>query len=171
MKKILVIICSVLLAAFLLTGCGSGTSDEAASDKLVVGATAKPHAEILEIVKPMLKSEGVDLEIKVFTDYVLLNPALNEKQIDANFFQHIPYLDEYNAKNNTNLTWSTMVHNEPMGVYSKKVASIDKIARDSKIGIPNDATNGGRALAVLEAAGVIKLKEGAGITATDKDIV
>jgi D-methionine transport system substrate-binding protein len=171
MKKTVIIVCSLLLTVFLLAGCGTGNKEEAASGKLVVGATAKPHAEILEIVKPMLKSEGIDLEIKVFTDYVLLNPALNEKQIDANFFQHIPYLEEYNAKNKTNLTWSTMVHNEPMGVYSKKVAAIDKVAQGSKIGIPNDATNGGRALAVLEAAGLIKLKEGAGITATDKDIV
>lgn len=137
----------------------------------MVGATAKPHAEILEVVKPLLQKEGVDLEIKVFTDYVLLNPALKDKQIDANFFQHVPYLDDYNAKNNANLIWTVKVHTEPMGVYSKKIDSLDKLADGAKVGIPNDATNGGRALNVLEKAELIKLKEGAGVTATDADII
>lgn len=111
------------------------------------------------------------MEIKVFTDYVLLNPALKDKQIDANFFQHIPYLDDYNAKNNDNLAWTVKVHSEPMGVYSSRIDNLDKLADEAKIGIPNDATNGGRALNVLEQAGLIKLKEGAGVSATDADIV
>jgi len=125
----------------------------------------------LEAAQPLLEKEGIELEIKVFTDYVLLNPALKDKQIDANFFQHIPYLDDYNAKNNANLAWVFKVHNEPMGVYSTKIDSLDKLADGAKIGIPNDATNGGRAINVLEAAGLLKLKEGAGVTATDADIV
>jgi D-methionine transport system substrate-binding protein len=123
------------------------------------------------VVKPILAKENVDLEIKVFTDYVQLNPALNDKQLDANFFQHIPYLEDYNKNNGTNLAWTVKVHTEPMGVYSKKLSTLDDLKDGANIGIPNDATNGGRALAVLEAAGVIKLKDGAGVTATDKDIV
>ncbi len=168
-KKFFALVGCLLLSAVLLVGCGG--QQDTGSEKLVVGATAKPHAEILEVVKPLLSEQGIELEVKVFTDYVLLNPALNEGQLDANFFQHIPYLDDYNAKNNTNLVWTTKVHTEPMGVYSKKVENIDSVANGAKIGIPNDATNGGRALAVLEKAGLITLKEGAGITATDKDIV
>lgn len=176
MKRFLVILGCLIFIAGILAGCGSKPAQETAGDsnapaKLVVGATAKPHAEILEVVKPILQKDNVDLEIKVFTDYVLLNPALKDKQIDANYFQHLPYLDDYNAKNNANLSWTVKVHTEPMGVYSKKVAELDKLADGASVGIPNDATNGGRALAVLEQAGLLKLKEGAGITATDKDIV
>jgi D-methionine transport system substrate-binding protein len=119
----------------------------------------------------MLAKENVDLEIKVFTDYVQLNPALKDKQIDANFFQHIPYLEDYNKNNNAELSWTVKVHNEPMGVYSEKVKDINEVADGAKVGIPNDATNGGRALMVLEKAGLIKLTEGVGVNATDKDII
>lgn len=173
MKKLFALLCTLALAVMVLAGCGSNeTNDTAAgSDKLVVGATAKPHAEILEVVQPLLEKEGIEIEIQVFTDYVLLNPALKDKQIDANFFQHIPYLDDYNAKNNAKLAWVAKVHNEPMGVYSTKIDSVDKLADGAQIGIPNDATNGGRALNVLESAGLIELKENAGVTATDADIV
>lgn len=177
MKKFLVLIGCLIFTAGVLAGCGSKPAaqdtagDSSAPAKLVVGATAKPHAEILEVVKPLLQKENVDLEIKVFTDYVLLNPALKDKQIDANFFQHTPYLEDYNAKNNANLSWTVKVHTEPMGVYSKKIEKLDTLAAGAKVGIPNDATNGGRALAVLEQAGLLKLKDGAGVTATDKDIV
>lgn len=177
MKRLVTLLCCLAMAVVVLTGCGGNNDNEPAkntaadSGKLVVGATAKPHAEILEVAKPLLQKEGVDMEIKVFTDYVLLNPALKDKQIDANFFQHIPYLDDYNAKNNDNLAWTVKVHSEPMGVYSSKIDNLDKLADEAKIGIPNDATNGGRALNVLEQAGLIKLKEGAGVSATDADIV
>lgn len=176
-KKLLVLITCLLLVSAVLAGCASQPSDKeagkAANDKavIVVGATAQPHAEILEIVKPLLAKENVDLQIKVFTDYAQLNPALNDKQIDANFFQHIPYLDDYNKNNKTTLAWTVKVHNEPMGVYSNQVKDITKVAQGAKIGIPNDATNGGRALMVLEKAGLIKLTEGIGVNATDKDIV
>lgn len=179
MKKTLVLIACLLLLLATAAGCGNKTAQEGdgadktnkSAAKIVVGATAQPHAEILEIVKPILAKENVDLEIKVFTDYVQLNPALKDGQIDANFFQHIPYLDDYNKKNNANLAWTVKVHNEPMGIYSKKIKSLDKLANGAKVGIPNDATNGGRALMVLEQAKLIKLKPGAGVTATDKDIV
>jgi D-methionine transport system substrate-binding protein len=178
MKRILVLICCALLLLGAVAGCGNKAEDKAANDndnaaatKLVVGCTAKPHAEILEVVKPILAKENVDLEIKVFTDYAQLNPALKDGQIDANFFQHIPYLEDYNKNNNANLAWTVKVHNEPMGIYSKKIASLDELANGATVGIPNDATNGGRALMVLEKANLIKLKEGVGVNATDKDIV
>ncbi|MGI5921737.1 MAG: MetQ/NlpA family ABC transporter substrate-binding protein [Syntrophomonadaceae bacterium] len=177
MKRFLVLICCALLLLGAVAGCG-GKNDQAAKDapadkttKLVVGATARPHAEILEVVKPMLAKENVDLEIKVFTDYAQLNPALKDGQIQANFFQHIPYLDDYNKNNNTDLTWTVKVHNEPMGVYSKKIKDLNELKDGATVGIPNDASNGGRALMVLEDAKLIKLKEGAGVTATINDIV
>jgi D-methionine transport system substrate-binding protein len=186
MKKILVCLLCLGLVAGLLVGCGGESAEEpepapsgeeqpgdgqaVAPTKIVVGVTPKPHGEILEVVQPLLAEQNIDLEIKPFTDYVLLNPALKDKQIDANFFQHIPYLEEYNAQNNADLIWTVKVHAEPMGVYSKKIAALDELADNARVGIPNDATNGGRALAVLENAGLIKLREGAGITATDRDI-
>jgi D-methionine transport system substrate-binding protein len=181
-KKTLVLIACLVLLVAAVSGCRSkDTAKDTAKDtnksatpaatKIVVGATAKPHAEILEVVKPLLAKENVNLEIKVFTDYVQLNPALKDGQIDANFFQHIPYLDDYNAKSKADLVWTVKVHNEPMGIYSKKIKSLDQLANGAKVGIPNDATNGGRALMVLAQANLIKLKDGVGVTATDKDIV
>lgn len=179
MKRILVLICCSLLLLGTVAGCGNkAANDKAAQDgdknapaKLVVGCTAKPHAEILEVVKPVVEKDNVDLEIKVFTDYVLLNPALKDGQIDANFFQHIPYLDDFNKNNKSDLKWTVKVHNEPMGIYSKKIKKLDELTEGAVVGIPNDATNGGRALMVLEKANLIKLKDGAGVTATTKDIV
>lgn len=181
-KRWLSIVTLLLAASFLVVGCGGGDTDKKAADKepaandqkavkLVVGATAKPHAEILEIVKPILAKDNVELEIKEFTDYVLLNPALKDGSIDANFFQHIPYLDDYNAKESADLVWVAKVHNEPMGVYSHKIDNLEKLEAGARIGIPNDATNGGRALMVLEQAGLLKLKEGVGVAATVNDIV
>lgn len=186
MKKILVFMLCLGLVVGLMAGCGGEGVDEpvppvgeegqpddeqaAAATKIVVGVTPKPHGEILEVVKPLLAEQNIDLEIKPFTDYVLLNPALKDKQIDANFFQHIPYLEDYNEQNNADLIWTVKVHAEPMGVYSKKIAALDELEDNARVGIPNDATNGGRALAVLENAGLIELREGAGITATDRDI-
>jgi D-methionine transport system substrate-binding protein len=177
MKKILVVLGCLLLMAGVLAGCAKkeapspNQSPQTEKTKIVVGATAKPHAEILEVVKPLLAKENIDLEIKVFTDYAQLNPALKDKQIDANFFQHIPYLDDYNKNNKADLIWTVKVHNEPMGVYSNKIKDINTVASGAKVGIPNDATNGGRALLVLESAKLLKLKEGVGVNATDKDIV
>ena len=177
MKKVLVLLLSLMVLALGVSGCGNGQQSDAEqpgkteTTKLVVGATAVPHAEILEVAKPLLEKENIELEIKVFTDYVQLNPALKDGQIDANFFQHIPYLDDYNQNNNADLVWTVKVHNEPMGVYSNKVAKLDELQDGAKVGIPNDATNGGRALMVLESAGLITLAEGVGVNATPHDIV
>ncbi|MEF2968509.1 MetQ/NlpA family ABC transporter substrate-binding protein [Paenibacillus sp. M1] len=137
--------------------------------KLVVGATV-PHADILKFIAPTLKEQGVELEVREFTDYVQPNVQLYEKQLDANYFQHQPYLDEQNAQNNFDLVPVVGVHVEPFGAYSKKLKSVDEIQDGAKVAIPNDPTNGGRALLLLEKQGLIKLKEDAGITATKSDI-
>lgn len=151
----------------------AGNAEQSASAepvKLVVGATV-PHADILKFVAPKLKEEGVELEVKEFTDYVQPNVQVFEKQLDANYFQHQPYLDDQNEKNSMDLVPVVGIHVEPFGAYSKKYTSADEIADGAKVAIPNDATNGGRALLLLEKQGLIKLKEGAGIAATKADIV
>jgi D-methionine transport system substrate-binding protein len=181
LKRILTLILCLGLIMVMVAGCGeenvkepdpspSGGEEVSTPVKLVVGVTPKPHGEIMDIVKPLLEQQNIELEIKPFTDYVLLNPALKDKQIDANFFQHIPYLEDYNSQNNADLIWTVKVHAEPMGVYSKKIDSLDQLKDGARVGIPNDATNGGRALVVLADAGLIELREDAGITATDRDI-
>ncbi|MBX6395162.1 MAG: MetQ/NlpA family ABC transporter substrate-binding protein [Alicyclobacillaceae bacterium] len=181
MKKALPIF-TIALALFL-TACGAGGSSGSpstgssggagATNKVIkVGATAVPHAEILEHIKPELAKEGIDLQVVTFSDYAQLNPQLVDKQLDANYFQHIPYLENFNKQKGTDLEWIAKVHIEPMGVYSKKIKAIDELkSKGGTVAIPNDATNGGRALALLAKAGVIQLKEGAGITATVRDIV
>lgn len=141
-----------------------------AADQLNVAATAVPHAEILEFVKPKLAEQGVDLKVKVFTDYVQPNVQVAEKRLDANFFQHQPYLDEFNKGKGTELVSVAGVHIEPFGAYSSKLKSLDDLPNGATVVIPNDATNGGRALLLLQKAGVITLKGDAGITATLKDI-
>ncbi|AKX50953.1 MetQ/NlpA family ABC transporter substrate-binding protein [Thiopseudomonas alkaliphila] len=137
---------------------------------LTVAATPVPHAEILEFVKPQLAKQGIELEVKVFTDYVQPNVQVAEGRLDANFFQHQPYLDEFNATKKTNLVSVAGIHIEPFGAYSAKLKSLEELPNKANVVIPNDATNGGRALLLLQQAGVLKLKEGAGITATPKDI-
>src|SRR5690606_12439185 len=141
-----------------------------AAEELNVAATAVPHAEILEFIKPALAEQGVDLKVKVFTDYVQPNIQVAEKRLDANFFQHQPYLDEFNKGKGTELVSVTGVHIEPFGAYSSQHKSLVDLPNGATVVIPNDATNGGRALLLLDKAGVIGLKEGAGITATPKDI-
>ena len=160
MKKLL----TALAAAAALT------SAAAHAGEISVAATAVPHAELLEFVKPALAKEGVELKIKVFTDYVQPNVQVAEKRLDANFFQHQPYLDEFNKSKGTHLVSVAGVHIEPFGAYSRKVEKLDELEAGATVVIPNDATNGGRALLLLQKAGVIKLKDGAGITATVKDI-
>ncbi|MFY9119686.1 MAG: MetQ/NlpA family ABC transporter substrate-binding protein [Syntrophomonadaceae bacterium] len=179
MKKLIVLVLSLVLMTAALVGCSGDTGNDQGqtpgpadqTEKLVVGATAKPHAEILKVVKPVLEADGVELEIKEFTDYVLLNPSLKDGEIDANFFQHIPYLDDYNSQNNADLKWIAKIHNEPMGVYSKTLTDVNELSEGAAVGIPNDATNGGRALMVLESAGLITLTEGVGVQATEQDII
>ncbi|MDY0274105.1 MAG: MetQ/NlpA family ABC transporter substrate-binding protein [Desulfomicrobium sp.] len=160
MKKTL-FLTAVLLIVFTLS---------AYADKLQVAATPVPHAEILEFLKPKLAEQGITLEVKVFTDYVQPNTQVAEGRLDANFFQHQPYLDEFNLSKGTTLVSVAGIHVEPFGAYSKKITKLDDLAQGSQVAIPNDATNGGRALLLLQKAGVLTLKEEAGITATLRDI-
>ena len=155
-----------LLVAFAAVAAFSAQ----AAETLTVAATPVPHAEILEFVKPALAKEGVDLKVKVFTDYVQPNVQVAEKRLDANFFQHQPYLDEFNKAKNTNLVSVAGVHIEPLGAYSSKYKSLTELPGGATVVIPNDATNGGRALLLLDHAGVIKLKDSKNILATVKDI-
>ncbi|UMZ12212.1 MetQ/NlpA family ABC transporter substrate-binding protein [Pseudomonas piscis] len=141
-----------------------------AAETLTVAATPVPHAEILEFVKPALAKEGVDLKVKVFTDYVQPNVQVAEKRLDANFFQHQPYLDEFNKAKGTQLVSVAGVHVEPLGAYSNKYKQLSDLPNGATVVVPNDATNGGRALLLLDKAGVIKLKDANNILATVKDI-
>ena len=141
------------------------------AETLQVAATPVPHAEILEFIKPKLAAEGIELQVKVFTDYVQPNIQVAEKRLDANFFQHQPYLDEFNKTKGTELVSVAGVHIEPFGVYSARLKSLDALPEGASVVIPNDATNGGRALLLLAKAGVLSLKPEAGILATPKDIV
>lgn len=142
----------------------------ASAESLSVAATPVPHAELLEFVKPKLEEQGVELDVKVFTDYVQPNVQVDQKRMDANFFQHEPYLDEFNEGRGTNLVTVAGIHIEPFGAYSNKVDSLDELPEGAVIAIPNDPTNGGRALLLLQKAGLITLKEDSKITATPRDI-
>lgn len=130
-----------------------------AAEKIVVGATPVPHAEILEVVKPILAKEGYTLEIKEFNDYTIPNLATQDGDLDANYFQHLPYLNEFNKNKGTNLVKTVGVHLEPMGVYSKKIKNLSDLKDGSTVAIPNDPTNESRALDVLASAGLIKLND------------
>jgi D-methionine transport system substrate-binding protein len=141
-----------------------------ANEKLVVAATPIPHAEILELVKPTLAKEGVDLEIKVFTDYVQPNVQVAEKRLDANYFQTLPYLENFNKGKGTNLVTVVGVHVEPFGGYSKKIKNISELKDGATVAIPNEGSNSGRALLLLQKAGVITLKDPTNALATPKDI-
>jgi D-methionine transport system substrate-binding protein len=173
MKKTL----SILLSAILTVGLvGCGAKKEAApaaaapsNEKKVikVGATPVPHKEILDVVKPLLEKKGYTLEIVEYTDYVQPNINLNDGQIDANFFQHEPYLNKMVEEKKLDLTYTVKVHIEPMGVYSKKLTKLDELKDGATIAVPNDPTNEARALRVLEKAGLFKLKAGELITALD----
>lgn len=167
-----------IFAAALLTACGqqapSGTGQGSSSQKgvtLKIGASPVPHGEILNTVKDRLAQEGIQLQIVEFTDYVQPNMALNDGELDANFFQHQPYLDQFNKDRGTKLVSMGTVHLEPMGLYSSKISSLSELPEGAQIAIPNDPTNGGRALLVLQSAGLLQLKEGVSITATPQDIV
>ncbi|EJZ55817.1 ABC metal ion transport system, periplasmic component [Pseudomonas fluorescens R124] len=154
-----------LIAAFAAVAAFS-----AHAETLTVAATPVPHAEILEFVKPALAKEGVDLKVKVFTDYIQPNVQVAEKRLDANFFQHQPYLDEFNKAKGTNLVAVTGVHLEPLGAYSSKIKDLKDLPSGANVVIPNDATNGGRALLLLAKAGLITLKDPTNILSTPKDI-
>ena len=179
MKKFAALIASLLLVVFAVAGCGSDNKQAASSSSssssqgkvLKVGATAVPHAEILEVVKPLLAKEGIDLQIVEFSDYVQPNLALNDKELDANFFQHAPYLENFMSEHSdVKLANAGGIHIEPMGIYSKKIKSLNELKDGASIALPNDPTNGGRSLLLLEKTGLLKLKDGVGVKATVQDI-
>lgn len=141
-----------------------------ANEKLVVGASPVPHAEILEFVKPQLAQEGVDLDIKVFSDFIQPNVQLAEKNIDANYYQYRPFLDEFNKTRHTDLVPVTGVHIEPFGAYSTRIKNIPELKDGASVAIPNDPVNAGRALVLLDEAGLIKLKDPSNTLSTTRDI-
>ena len=182
MKKLFALIATLVVAVFAFAGCGGQQAATSSSSSttvtsssgaktLKVGATAVPHAEILEQAKPLLAKEGIDLEIVEFNDYVQPNLALNDKELDANYFQHEPYLKNFmDEHKEVKLKNAAGVHIEPMGIYSHKVKKLDELKDGASIAIPNDPTNGGRSLLLLEKAGLLKLKAGVGEKATVQDI-
>lgn len=147
------------------------TEETKAEDKTIkVGASPTPHSEILEQAKAILEKEGYTLEIVEYNDYVLPNTALDTGELDANYFQHQPYLDDFNKENGTDIVSAGSIHFEPFGIYAGKTKSIEELKEGASIAVPNDATNEARALLLLEAQGLIKLKADAGLSATKLDI-
>ncbi len=176
-KKILSLVLTLALGTVTLVGCGSASakspdSGSASGDKVIkVGAGVTPHAEILNEIKDDLAADGWTLEVVEYNDYVLPNTALEDGDLDANYFQHKPYLNDFNAENGTHIVGVAAVHFEPMGVYAGKSSDLSSVADGATFAVPNDTTNEARALLLLEAQGLIKLKEDAGIQATVLDIV
>ena len=168
MKKTIAILLSVLLLLAALAGCGSKAAEPKA---IKVAASPTPHAEILAVAKEILAKQGYDLQIIEYTDYVQPNLVVDSGELDANYFQHTPYMDSFNAENNTHIVSAGLIHYEPFGIFAGKSASIDALPDGGKISIPNDATNGARALLLLQQEGILTLKDGAGIEATVYDIV
>ncbi len=156
-------ILSLALAGIL----ASATTVAVAGENIIVGVTPFPHKDIMEVVKPLMAKEGFNLVIREFTDYVQPNRALADNQIFANFFQHIPYFDNMNNELNLGLVWIAKVHIEPLGLYSKKIKSLDDLKPSSTVSVPNDPTNEARALRLLEANGLIKIKAGELVTVRD----
>lgn len=166
--------------ALALTACGGNSgaattaaaSSSAASDNVItVGASPSPHAEILEAIKPELEARGYELKVVEYSDYVQPNVALSEGDLDANYFQHLPYLENYNTENGTDLASAGAIHFEPTGLYAGKSSDITNAPNGAKIAVPSDATNEARALLLLQDQGVIKLTDGVGLEATANDIV
>lgn len=199
MKKRVSVILAAVLAAAALAGCGGKAAEvstaasevstaaesstaslskteetsaaPAESVSIKIGATPSPHAEILEAAKEALAAEGVNIDIVVYNDYVQPNKAVDDGELQANFFQHQPYLDNFNEENGTHVVSIGKVHYEPFGIYAGKSKDLTNIADGAQIAVPNDTTNEARALLLLEDNGIIKLRDGAGLTATKQDIV
>ena len=184
MKKLTALFLSLALV-FALTACSDGAGDatptpDAGSDAtdtpqtetvvLRVGASPAPHAQILEVAKEILAQENIDLQITEFDDYILPNTAVEDGSLDANYFQHITYLNNFNEENGTHLVSVAEIHYEPFAIYAGKTSSLDALPDGAQIGVPNDGTNEARALMLLEAQGLITLKEGVGLAATKDDI-
>ena len=184
MKKTVTALLAATLTLSLLAGCGGKTgptptpeadptpSAQTQAEKTVlkVGASPTPHAAILEVVKDALAQENIDLQIMEFNDYVVPNTALEEGELDANYFQHITYMNSFNVEHGTHLVSVGVIHYEPIGIYAGKTASLADLPDGAIISVPNDTTNEARALLLLEQEGLITLKEGAGINATKDDI-
>ena len=178
-KKFLSLILALALSASL-TFCGSAATTETTDDTdsgdtaetvtLKVAASPTPHAEILEQVKPILAEQGIDLVITEYGDYIVPNTAVDEGDEDANYFQHTPYLEQFNAENGTDLVSAGKIHYEPMGIYAGKTASLEELPDGATIAVPNDATNEARALQLLAAQGLIEIDPEAGLNATPNDI-
>ena len=165
---------AVIIGAF--AGCGakkdsSSYTKKEETKKIVIGASPSPHADILKVAKKELKKEGYELEIKEYSDYVQPNTALESGDLDANYFQHKPYLDDFNKKKKTHLVSAGMIHYEPFGIFPGKTKTLKDLKKGATVAVPNDTTNEARALLLLQDQGLIKLKDGAGLTATKKDIV
>ena len=181
-KKLLALLLALSLS-LSLTSCGGDggantTDDDTSSDAdaaetvtLTVAASPTPHAEILKQCVPILKEQGIDLVVNEYSDYVIPNTAVEDGDEDANYFQHIPYLDDFNATRGTHLVNVAAVHIEPMGVYAGKTASLEELADGATIAVPSDATNEGRALLLLETQGLIKLADSTNLSSTPNDIV
>ena len=164
MKKKVLALTLALVLALGLTACGGG-------DKTVkVGATPAPHAEILEIAKDLMAKDGYTLEIVEYNDYIQPNNSVEDGSLLANYFQHITYMNDFNQSSGTHLVNAAGIHYEPFGLYAGKTASLSELADGAQIAVPNDATNEGRALLLLEAQGLITLKEEAGLECTPNDI-
>lgn len=180
-KKVLSAILASVLTLGVLVGCGGSSAEknqnaigtestEGAVTTITVGASSTPHAEILEFAKPILAEQGYNLEITVFDDYIIPNEVVESGEMDANYFQHVLYLNNFNSEKGTHLVNAGGIHFEPLGIYPGTKAALEDIEAGDVIAVPNDVTNGARALLLLEDNGLIKLKEGAGLTATKNDI-
>ena len=165
MKKFFALALALVLA-LTLTACGNS-----GSKTIKVGATPAPHCEILEVAKEVLAKDGYTLEIQEFNDYVVPNTAVEDGDLDANYFQHITYMNTFNGEHGTHLVNVAGIHYEPFGLYAGKTASIDALADGAQIAVPNDSSNEARALLLLQQEGLITLKEGVGLDATKADII
>lgn len=168
MKKLLSVLSIFILSLVVLVGCSPKKS---ADNEIKIGVSPDPHSKLVSLVLEDLEKEGVKVTLVEFTDYIKPNLALNDGELDANFFQHEPYFNDFKEKEKLDLISLGKVHVEPMALYSTNFKSLDDLPNGAEIAVPNDTVNGARALLLLEANGLIKLKDGAGITATEKDIV
>lgn len=171
-KRSLVVLLAGVLALGAFTGCGNSQERGSADDNVItVAASATPHAEILEQAAPLLEEKGYTLEVTIFDDYILPNEVVESGEIDANYFQHIPYLDSFNEKNGTHIVNAGGIHYEPFGIYPGTKASLSEVAEGDVIAVPNDTTNEARALLLLQDNGLLTLADGVGLEATITDIV
>ena len=162
---------AVLVGAFAGCGAKKDSGNKKETKKIVIGASPSPHADIWKVAKKELKKEGYELEIKEYSDYVQPNTALESGDLDANYFQHKPYLDDFNKQKKTHLVSAGTIHYEPFGIFPGKTKTLKALKNGATVAVPNDTTNEARALLLLQDQGLIKLKDGAGLTATKKDIV